>query len=86
LIRIFPCDYTYTYQFVIFKKVKSVLKMKTKKIKKGLNTMWHGGRDLPPWRLAAGPWHRAAPPYRQKCYPAAVPHSVRDLTPWGTAA
>jgi hypothetical protein len=28
LIMIFPCDYAYTYQFVVFKKVKSVLKMK----------------------------------------------------------
>jgi hypothetical protein len=23
----FPCDYAYTYEFVVFKKVKSVLKM-----------------------------------------------------------
>jgi hypothetical protein len=29
---IFSCDYTYTYQFVIFKKVKSVLKMIFKKV------------------------------------------------------
>jgi hypothetical protein len=33
---IFPCDYAYTYQFVFSKKVKSFLKMKTKKIKKNL--------------------------------------------------
>jgi hypothetical protein len=28
----FPCDYAYTYQFVVFKKVKSVLKWKIKKM------------------------------------------------------
>jgi hypothetical protein len=27
LIMIFPCDCAYTYHFVVFKKVKSVLKM-----------------------------------------------------------
>jgi hypothetical protein len=48
--------------------------------------MWHGGRDLPPCRLAAGSWRRATPPCHQKCYPAAVPHDVRDLTSWGTTA
>jgi hypothetical protein len=30
---IFPCDYAYTYQVVVFKKVKSVLKWKIKKYK-----------------------------------------------------
>jgi hypothetical protein len=34
---IFSCDYVYPYQFVVFKKVKSVLKMKNKKNKKGTN-------------------------------------------------
>jgi hypothetical protein len=47
--------------------------------------MWHGGRDLPPWRWAAGSWRRAALPCRQKCYPAAVPHGGRNLPPWGMA-
>jgi hypothetical protein len=27
LIMIFPCDYAYTYQFVVLKNVKSLLKM-----------------------------------------------------------
>jgi hypothetical protein len=40
---IFPCDYVYTYQFVVFKNVKSVLKMK--KIKKVLTPR---GTALPP--------------------------------------
>jgi hypothetical protein len=34
--------------------------------------MWHGGRVLAP--------RRPAPPCRQKCYLATVPHGVRDLT------
>jgi hypothetical protein len=46
-----PFDYTYTYQFVVFKKVKSVFKMKNKK---GSNATWHGCRGLPLWRWAAG--------------------------------
>jgi hypothetical protein len=33
---IFPCDYAYTYQFVVFKNVKSVLKIKNEKMKKVL--------------------------------------------------
>jgi hypothetical protein len=65
---IFPCDYAYTYQIVVFKKVKSVLKMKNKKNKKVLTPRGTGG--LPPWRWAAGTWHRVAlscpwlPPWR----------------------
>jgi hypothetical protein len=55
---IFPCDYAYTYQIVVFKKVKSVLKMKNKKNKKVLTPRGTGG--LPPWRWAAGSWHRVA--------------------------
>jgi hypothetical protein len=47
--------------------------------------MWHDGRDLSPWRLAAGSWRRAAPPCRQKCYHTVIPHGGRDLMPWGTA-
>jgi hypothetical protein len=34
-----------------------------------------GGRVLAPCCVA----------YREKCYPAAVPHGGRDLTPWGAA-
>jgi hypothetical protein len=82
---IFPCDYAYTYQFMFFKKIKSVLKMKKLK-KNGLTSMWHGGRGLSPWRSAAGSWRRAAWPCGQRCSPAAVPHGGRDLTPWGMAA
>jgi hypothetical protein len=55
---IFPCDYAYTYQFVVFRNVKSVLKMKKYKNKKGPNATWHGGRGLPPWRWAVGSWRR----------------------------
>jgi hypothetical protein len=57
---IFSCDYVYTYQFVVFKNVKSVLKMK--KIKKLLT----------PRGTAAGSWRHAAQPCRQKCSRAAV--------------
>jgi hypothetical protein len=80
---IFSCDYTYTYRFVIFKKVKSVLKMI---FKKSPTATWHGGRGLLPWRWAAGSWCRAARPCRQECSPAAVPHGGRDLTPWSMEA
>jgi hypothetical protein len=75
LIRIFPCDYAYTYHFVVFKKVKSVLKGKTKKNKRRPNAMWHSGRDLPPCRSAAGTWRR----------PARHGSDGRNLPPWGMA-
>jgi hypothetical protein len=46
---IFPCDYAYTYQFVVFKNIKSVLKtIFLKNNKNGSTAAWHGGRGLPP--------------------------------------
>jgi hypothetical protein len=52
--------------------------------------MWHGGRDLPPWRWAAGSWRHAARSWRhaawscrRKFYPATMPCGGRDLTLWG---
>jgi hypothetical protein len=51
LIMIFSCDYAYTYQFVVLKKVKSVLKMKKIKIK--INV-------LPPRGTAVGACRRGA--------------------------
>jgi hypothetical protein len=41
--------------------------------------VWHGGKDLPPCRSAAGSWHRATPPCRHNQAPTAVPHGVRSL-------
>jgi hypothetical protein len=68
---IFPCDYAYTYQFMFFKKIKSVLKMK--KLKKmalppcgtEVGAYRHGARRQGPGAVPRGPAARGAllPPY-----------------------
>jgi hypothetical protein len=61
--------------------------------------MWHGGRDLPPWRWAAGSWRHVARSWRHAAWSCrrkfyalrrqglnVVGHDGRNLPPWGLAS